>query len=275
MRIAVSGIAWDVDEDPLVADLLRRSGIDAVDIAPGKYFARPEKVTHADVRRVRTWWEERGIEITGMQALLFGTAGLNLFGDEPRRAAMLAYLSTMCRIGGMLGGTRLVFGSPRQRERAGLTDAACLNIASEFFRALGERAAEAGVTICLEPVPTAYGANFMTNSTETAAVVLAVDHPSIRMQLDTGSLHANGENPLTVLAACAPLVGHVHISEPGLVPLGDGGVDHASAAAALRRYLPDSVVSIEMVATSQEPHLQSIARAVHVAVSHYAASVHP
>ncbi|WP_357432391.1 hypothetical protein, partial [Micromonospora sp. NPDC049679] len=81
MRLAVSNIAWDVSEDEKIAALLCRNSINAIDIAPGKYFPIPVAALDEDIARVKEWWAERGIEITGMQALLFGTTGLNLFGS--------------------------------------------------------------------------------------------------------------------------------------------------------------------------------------------------
>ena len=89
------------------------------------------------------------------------------------------------------------------------------------------------------------------------------------MQLDTGAITINGEDPATVLENYASLIGHVHASEPEIAPLGDKGTDHAMAAACLRRLLPDSIVTIEMLATKNEPHLVSIERALKVAVNFY------
>lgn len=269
MRLAISNIAWDTTEDEAIATLLRRHGVDAIDIAPGKYFPEPGKATDDDIARVRAWWLERGIEITGMQALLFGTMGLNVFGPQDSRDALLEHLAGVCRIGAGLGANRIVFGSPKNRDRSGLTDQETMDMAVALFGRLGDIAKSYGVLICLEPNPPCYGANFMTTSRETAEVVRQVGHQSIKMQLDTGALTINGEQPQTVLRECADLIGHIHASEPDLVPLGDGGTDHAEVATALKHYLPNHVVSIEMVATKNEPHIVSIERALNVAIQHY------
>jgi D-psicose/D-tagatose/L-ribulose 3-epimerase len=138
-----------------------------------------------------------------------------------------------------------------------------------FFRALGDAAAQYGVIICLEPNPPLYGANYMTTSAETAAVVRKVAHPAIRMQLDSGALAINGEDAAIVVADCADLIGHIHASEPNLVPVGDGGSDHARVFSAIEIALKDHLVCIEMVATANEPHLQSIARAVAATIGYY------
>ena len=110
MRIAISNIAWDTSDDDAIAQLLQTFGINAIDVAPGKYFPDPLNASDDDILRVRDWWSARGIEITGMQALLFGTSGLNVFGSPESRKAMLHHLKAVCRIGTGLGATRLVFG---------------------------------------------------------------------------------------------------------------------------------------------------------------------
>ena len=269
MRLAISNIAWDVVEDEDVAKLLNRFGVNAIDIAPGKYFPEPTQATDEDICRVKDWWAERGIEITGMQALLFGTSGLNVFGSTDTQAVLLKHLDAVCRIGEVLGATRVVFGSPKNRDRSGLKDEEALQVAIPFFRQLGDIAQHRGVTICLEPNPECYGANFMTATAETASVVTQVAHPAIRMQLDTGAVTINKEEVQAILEQHAELIGHVHASEPDLLPLGEGGTAHAEMAAAVARYLPNHIVSIEMVATKDEPHLISIERSLQMAVQHY------
>ena len=269
MRLAISNIAWDTFEDEAIVNLLQRFGIDAIDIAPGKYFPEPQRATDEDIASVKKWWLERGIEITGMQALLFGTTGLNVFGSPKSQVAMLEHLAAVCRIGAGLGAMRIVFGSPKNRDRSKLTDQETMDMAVSFFRRLGDIAQFYGVVICLEPNPPCYGANFMTNCSETADVVRRIHHPAIGIQLDSGALAINREDPYTVLQNCAPLIGHVHASEPDLLPLGDGGSDHAKMVAALKQYLPSHIVSIEMLATKNEPHEVSIERALKVAIRYY------
>lgn len=269
MRLAISNIAWDVDEDEAIAGLLQRFGVDAIDVVPGKYFPDPSKATDEDIASVRRWWSERGIEITGMQALLFGTTGLNVFDTPEVQDAMLQHLAAVCHIGAGLGAKRIVFGSPKNRDRTGLSDQEAMDVAVPFFRRLGDIAQSYGVLICLEPTPPCYGANFMTTSAETSQVVEQVAHPAVRMQLDTGALTINGEDPTAVLQDWAIFIGHVHASEPELLPLGDGKTDHGKVFAALAQHRPNHVVTIEMLATKNEPHEVSIERALNVAIQHY------
>jgi sugar phosphate isomerase/epimerase len=270
VRLSISNIAWDVPEDQAVGELLRGRGLDAIDIAPGKYFPAPAMAKDPEIVKVRTHWNDRGIDIVGMQALLFGTTGMNVFGSGESQRAMLLHLDAVCRIAAGVGATRLVFGSPRNRDSTGLEASEANDRARGFFHRLGDLAGSWGVTICLEPNPACYGANFMVTSLETAAMVKQIAHPAIRMQLDTGAMIINGEQAWDCLREHAGLIGHIHLSEPGMVPIGDrAGTDHPGLATAIQHHLPGHTVTVEMLATPDEPHLQSIDRALGLAIQYY------
>lgn len=269
MRLSISNIAWDVAGDDRVACLLQDRGIEAIDIAPTKYFPVPEAASDDDVLAVRRWWKERRIDIVGMQSLLFGTQGLNVFGDSASQQALLARLAAVCRIGRLLGATRLVFGSPRNRDRTGLDGSEAVERATRFFRQAGDQAAAEDVILCLEPNPARYGCNFMTHADETAAVVRSVGHPAIRMQLDIGALAVNGEDAALTIETCADLIGHIHVSEPDLVPLvADNGI-HAVAGQAVARLLPSAPVTIETLPPREGDWFTAIGQSLSVAARHY------
>lgn len=262
MRLAISNIAWDTHEDHDVAEVLQKFNVDAIDIAPGKYFPDPVKVDEYDILQVKQWWADQGIEITGMQSLLFGTKGLNLFGSKESQQAMLDHLSAVARIAKGLGATRLVFGSPKNRDRTGLSDEQTIAIAKDFFTKLGNICNKHDVIFCLEPNPACYGANFMTNVQETFDAVSLINHPAIKMQLDIGAITTNQELISDVLTYSLNQIGYVHISEPDLAVIGDCNTDHDSYAKAIKAHLDNPLASIEMVATQDEPHITSIERAL-------------
>jgi sugar phosphate isomerase/epimerase len=262
MTISISNIAWETCHDPEVAVILQRHQVRQIDIAPGKYFKNLHHTTNAEIDAVNNWWQQRGISIFGMQALLFGTQGLNIFGPADVQQHMLDHLREVCRIGDRLGARRLVFGSPKNRDRSGLGDEEAHSVAHGFFSRLAAIAASYGVVVCLEPNPTCYGANFMTTSACTAEVVEAVNHPAVRMQFDSGAISLNGENASEVCGAYGHLIGHVHASEPQLLPVGIGGCDHTACAAALAVTLPDVLVSIEMLTSTVAEPLATIEASV-------------
>jgi D-psicose/D-tagatose/L-ribulose 3-epimerase len=270
MRISVSNLAWESQHDDAVASILAANAIDAIDVVPSRYFENPARPRSGAIERVRTWWADRGIEVVGMQALLFGTSGLNLFGDESSQEAMLDHLAAVSLLAAELGATRLAFGSPKSRDAGGWEPERALQHAVGFFRRAGDAAAAHGVILCLEPNPERYGCNFMTSTDEGAAVVRAVDHPAIRLQLDTGTLTANCEPIDAVLAAHSSLVGHVHASEPDLVVLGEGAADHAHFGPVLAAALPAHVVTIEMLTPRERTPEAAVDAALRVVQRYYA-----
>ncbi len=267
MRLSASNIAWDVTEDEQVAHALRDAGINHVDLAPGKYFPDPLAATDNDIDAVRIKWQRAGFSIAGMQALLFGTAGLNLFGDKDD--AMLARLCRIAEIGARLGAPSMTFGSPRQRDRSGLSDAQATSIATDFFLRLGDCAVRHGVKVCIEPNPASYGCNFLTHTAEAGEMVRALNHPAVLLQLDVGAMTMNRESSNDLISTYAASIGHVHASEPQLAVLGGELDTHLEAGAALRRHRPDLVVTIEMAASQTESHVVALQRAVAIALQAY------
>ncbi|XBS68584.1 TIM barrel protein [Acerihabitans sp. KWT182] len=138
-----------------------------------------------------------------------------------------------------------------------------------FFHQLGDYAIEQNSIICLEPNPACYGSNFLLDTNETAQMVALINHPAIKMQFDTGALAINHENVEMIIKNFSPIIGHIHISEPGLKELGHGDVSHQEISNILKKYLPNSLITIEMKATEDVEHLTSIKQAVNFANSVY------
>lgn len=270
MRLSISNLAWDPVHDDGIARLLKDVAVDAIEIAPSKYFTTSRDPEPDRIGAVRRGWRERGIDIVAMQSLLFGTTGLNMFAGPAVQDEMLRHLARIAGIGAGLGATRLVFGSPKNRDRGSLDTPTAMARAVDFFRRLGDIASRSGCVVCLEPNPAMYGCNFMTGTDEAAHVVQATAHPSIRLQLDLGAVTANGEDAELLLQRHHALVGHVHISEPGLKPLGTSQADHAHLGALVRRFLaPDMSVSIEMLTPATDDPIDTVRNALQLAVRHY------
>jgi len=89
------------------------------------------------------------------------------------------------------------------------------------------------------------------------------------LQLDTGAMMINHEAPESLVEEIAPLIGYIHASEPDLVLLGEGEAYHDRVASELRRYLPDHIVSIEMLPPKNEPCTSALERVLRYAIEHY------
>lgn len=267
--LAISNIAWPVELDREVAERMRAHGFTGVEIAPTKYWPDITRVADADLARVRQRWNEQGIEIVAMQALLFGKPELRVFGDEPTRDRLLEHLEACNRIAAALGARVLVFGSPKNRKREGLSDEAALEIASAFFGRAGEAAARHGVCLCIEPNPSAYDCDFVTTMREARELVTRVGHPGFGLHGDLGQLVMTGEPIAAAIGDARGMLRHFHASEPSLAPVASSE-SHVAAAAALRAIEYPNVVSIEMRAAAAGTELATIETALTAVARIYA-----
>jgi sugar phosphate isomerase/epimerase len=224
MKLAVSNIAWaPADRDAAYA-ILHGAGITGLEIAPGLFFDGAADVfvpTEADVEAALGAMRAAGLELVSMQSLLFGVEGAALFEGEAALERLRTGMDRAITLAGRVGIPNLVFGSPRQRNIPdGLDPLAAEALAVDAFRRFGDAAALAGTRISVEPNPAAYGTNFLNRVAQAEAFVRRVDHPAITLIVDVGALHMNGDFDTVeaVAGRAAPLVSHVHISEPNLDP---------------------------------------------------------
>jgi sugar phosphate isomerase/epimerase len=248
----MSNIAWLPDERLEAYRILEQAGITGLEIAPGLFFHAsddPFVPDAAAARRALAEAESAGLSLVSMQSLLFGVSGAALFGDAEARAAFERGMVRAIDLAGRFGIPNLVFGSPAQRIIPdGMAMDTAFAEAAEVFRRLGDKAAAAGTKIAIEPNPAAYGTNFLNRLDDAHRFVSAVDHPAIVLILDLGAMHMIGqfaEVPAR-LPQIAPVLNHVHVSEPQLAPAPRDGAQIAPVIAGLRAQGYSKAISIEM-----------------------------
>lgn len=269
MKLAISNLAWSPAEDGEVAAVLQSFDVQGIELAPTKLWPDLAQAQDVDLIAYRAFWQRQGIHIVALQSLLFGQPELVLFRDQETRSQTLNYLRRVMHIAARLGAQILVFGSPRNRLRNELGAQQSQAIAVEFFRQVGDLAAQHDVCFCIEPNPVAYGCDFIRTTKEGVELVRAVNHPHFRLHLDAGGMTLSGDDYAEAITASRELLAHFHISEPQLALIGTGNTDHAAAAGALRRVAYDNWVSIEMLNKTSLPNLQAVRGALACAMEYY------
>lgn len=275
MNLSISNIAWEASFEPQVIDLLLKNGIHHLDFTPGKFFSDIANTSDAKILRVKKEWHDKGFTLVGIQSLLFGTTGLNLF-DISTQDRMLEHLKRVCHIGSLTGATRLVFGSPKNRDRSKVDDIRTNEIALDFFFRLGEIAKEENVTVCIEANPTVYGTNFLTTTEEAASFVRKLNHSNIKLQLDLGTVYTNHE-PAQVIEDVTDVIGHIHLSEPSMAPVTTDDPFHREIGEKIKKIISKSLLStdiltIEMLtknSDSQENRIKAIEKSIKLAKDLY------
>lgn len=267
MRLSISNLAWRDVPVEAVAPLLKSLGIHGVEIAPTAIWPEAPRVPVELVREHAGRWRNHGLDVSGIQSLLYGHPGLQLL-DRATWPAMRSHLTAMIELAQGLGTRVAVFGSPRNRIRGGLKPVEADRLASEFFRSLEPVLASCGVTLTLEPNAPSYGADYLTRYSEVVTLSDIIDSRWIQPQVDTGCLTMVGEDPAYAVRSRTPA--HVHISVPELLPP-PGSVDHSAVMRTLAETGYDGWIVLEMLPASTEP-LDTALTAARWLVSTYASS---
>jgi sugar phosphate isomerase/epimerase len=242
MRLALSNLAIPSGVN---LSALRNLGLQGLEAAPTR-IAPWESLTPAAARAYRAEADDAGLAIPSLQALLFGTAGLHLLADQSAFLAMAEHLRRVSEIGAVLGAGIGVFGSPGNRLRGDKPEQEAWALGRERLGVLARIVAESGFALGLEPVPPFYGGDFLTRAADVIRMVAEVDHPGLRVHLDTGCVMLGGDRIGAAVAEAAPSLGHFHIAEPKLGPFDAPQAEHAAAASALREAGYTGWVAIEM-----------------------------
>lgn len=244
MPLAISNILWTPEQEGAALIAAKAAGTDGIEVAPSR-IARWDALTPATAIAYRAKLADNGLTIPSMQALLFGVPDVALLADTASYQRLADHLTRVADIAAILGARVLVFGAPKQRLRGALDAPAANALAAERLRPIGDALHQRGVVLGIEPVPAAYGADFLHNVTEVATLVRQVNHPTIRLHLDTGALHLAGED-VSVVTANADILCHVHLSRQLLAPLTEALPLDAPLAAALQALPYHGWLSIEI-----------------------------
>jgi len=250
VKIALSNLAFPAGPAPF--DVLSKEGLGGVEVALTR-LAPWSDLTTSLLKAYRRDLEDSGLEVSSLQALLFGVEGAALLQDEASFRIMADHLRRVAAWGAVLGAKVAVFGSPKQRSRGALDHEQAFGLGRDRFAMIAAAMAEEGVILGLEPVPAAYGGDFLPSAEDVRAMVAAVDHHGLRVHLDTGCVFLGGDDVGPAIHACAPVMAHFHAAEPQLGDFSAPKSDHAAAAAALREVGYEGWVSIEMLPGGDDP----------------------
>jgi sugar phosphate isomerase/epimerase len=249
LKLAISNFAWPTSCDGEKIALAARLGFTGIEVAPAKTFGPLDGVGLSQVKDYGQRLAAFGLEVPALQGILFGVPDVHLFRSERERSRLAASLRRVAEIASALEAGACVFGAPSLRDPGDMPYEQARAEAVRFFRAIGPTFEDAGAVLCFEANPAVYGCKFVTGTREAFDFVREIDHPGIKLQLDTGTIFVNNESS-DVIPGVAGRIGHVHVSEPDLAPTGTSGVDHEPIAAALRRAHYRGWISVEMRETA-------------------------
>ena len=251
-KLAISNIAWSAQNDGTIHPLLKQHGITGIEIAPTKVWPTWEEITLTKACDYREKLTAAGFSIPALQAILFNKPECLLFGNAKQQQAFIDHLAWVADIAQALGAPIIVFGAPQQRSRQHLEMAQAIDIALPILQKIGANCLSKGVCFCIEPNPTQYHCNFITNTQEGIAVVKNINRAGVGLHLDSAAMLLASENITQSLTNALPYLKHFHVSEPQLSGFNHPVSPHTSIAESLNHLEYSQWISLEMRASENE-----------------------
>lgn len=215
----MSNIAWAYDDREKIYSDLACSGIQGVEVALTK-FAPWDKLDLKKMITERELLQSYGLCVSSYQSLYFGRPDLQLLGEIASYNALIEHTVGLAKLAeGLSSGGPGVFGAPRNRLRGNLDQKNAFELGADRLRKLACAVEPMGFILVLEPAPPQYGGDFLVSEAECAEMVRQVNHPSLKLHIDTGCMELVGEIGSHVVKDHIDIIGHVHVSRPQLAPV--------------------------------------------------------
>jgi sugar phosphate isomerase/epimerase len=244
LKFSISNIAWPSDWDEMIWAQLETLNYQGIEIAPLKTFESGYQVNQIEIDTYLKRLKHHHLSILSMQSIIANYEG-SLFASEKSvqdGLVMLEQAFSFCQRAHI---PNLVFGAPRNRN---LVQIDSLSLSRKFFKQAADLAKRYGVRIALEANPTIYQTDFINFTEDALNFVKDINHESLGINLDLGTMIANEESlPIILNQTNLPLIFHVHISEPFLKALDVQRRHwHLDLLKTLVKLKYDQAVSIEM-----------------------------
>jgi sugar phosphate isomerase/epimerase len=222
-------------------------GYSGIEIAPFTMANDVREINAARRALVRRQADAAGLEVVGLHWLLAKSTGYYLTSpDAAVRRRTAEYVQDLARLCRDLGGSRMIFGSPQQRNvLPGVSPEEAFDYAAEVVGECVGVLEEMGVTLCMEPLAPAEG-NFLNTAADAVRLIEKIASPNCRLILDCKAMSSESVPIPELIRRHARLLAHFHANDPNRQGPGFGELDFAPIFAALGQIDYRGWVSVEV-----------------------------
>lgn len=244
---------WDLEA---TFSFAARAGYDFVELAPFTLAASVTEITAAARREIRDAAARAGIGISGLHWVLVKTEGMYLTSpDAAIRARTAGYFVELVDCCADVGGTRIILGSPKQRNLLGdVTAEQAWSWAADTLRDAVKRAEDRGVVICFEPL-SPVETDFINTAEEGIRFAEHFASPAMSIILDVKAMCSEAKPIPQIIRESAGRFAYFHANDRNLKGPGFGETDFRPIAAALRETGYDGTVSVEVFDFTEGPEV--------------------
>ena len=167
--------------------------------------------------------------------------------DAEIRRKTVAYLDTLIDFCGDLGGSRMIFGSPKQRDTRGISVEQAKEHFAEGLLSVADHAQRRGIEILIEPLGKRT-TDVINTLAEASEMMKRINHPAIKMIFDFNNTVDETEPFDVLLRKYYKNIHHVHVQEMGGKHLGTGNAvnDYVKAFQTLKDMQYNRWISLEV-----------------------------
>jgi sugar phosphate isomerase/epimerase len=248
IRLGICNELFEGWELARVCQAVKTLGYDGLEIAPFTLAPRVTDLSQARRREIRQTIEDAGLATIGLHWLLARTEEFYLTSPEPEaRVRTAEYLMALAEATRDIGGTLMVFGSPKQRDLLpGVTYEQAVEHALDVFRRVLPALETLEVDLCLEPLAPSE-TNFLNTCAQAMDLIEQLNHPRFKLHMDVKAQSSEtGTSVPQLIRAHAGKAGHFHAQDVNLRGPGMGDVSYGPIMKALVDSGYDRWVSVEV-----------------------------
>ena len=235
---------WDFAD---VCKSVKAIGYDGLEIAPftlAPYITEVSAARRAELKQIMA---DTGVECIGLHWLLAKTEGFYLTTpDTAVRTKTLNYLKELTRCAADLGGSIMVFGSPKQRDLLpGVSCDQAMQFAEDVFSGLVPTLADCNITLCLEPLAPSE-TNFLNTIDQANELIARVNHPNFKLHLDVKAQSSEQTTVPELWLKHGAAARHAHAQDVNLKGPGMGQVAFGPIVQALHNSGYPGYLSVEV-----------------------------
>jgi sugar phosphate isomerase/epimerase len=242
---SMQGLSWEEQ-----CQIIGNAGYKGVEIAAFTLVREGvQEIRPAERKKMVAAMSNAGIECAGLHWLLAPPPkGMHFTTpDTSVRKRTAAYLNELIDFCGELGGSAMIFGSPKQRNAVGISVDEAKRYFAEGLAAAADNAKEKGIKILIEPLDKSQ-TDVVNTMAEAVEMVRRIGHPAVQSMFDFHNTLDETEPFDVLIKKYYDYIHHVHVQEMDGSYLGAGTAvnDYVKAFQVLKDLNYDKWISLEV-----------------------------
>jgi sugar phosphate isomerase/epimerase len=215
MKLTISNLSWNSEENLSVLNMIKKFNIKNIEISPNKVFNN--NYTLRNIKKIQYFWKKQKIKFYSMQSVLFNKKNAYLFGNKTQQKIFFNEIKKKIYLSKKIGIKVIVFGSPSNKKIFSENNFDNLNnIAYNSFKKISKICKKKRICFCIEANPKLYNCEYLNYTKDAIKLVKQINSNFFKLNLDLGTIIANKESFKNIIQNNIKLIGHAQISVPYL-----------------------------------------------------------